>query len=325
MLIAKGRNNDKELVRKLQEGLAAFGYHPGAADGIFGQKTEDAVEDWQAAVGLYPDGLFGNGSLAAWNTFCAKKSRPEYILVVAVVVPSADPQKLDHLDWVVVKADPLKGGFSSLTLRSDTAAAYTAVRDEVHRLGGLLTTAGGKRALSSKAGAARSAKSFHYTGRALDLALPTGMCNISTDAYIVVRESMDSRKWRIWAKVMNPAAPGASSVPTVTLQACTVATKKNTKGVKYTQLSYTPWTGQAFDLTALFAEHGFKPISGRKFFFTGGSYDGAEWWHFQWVTGLVEGRSTFGQDLLRVYSLAECQKFLYWAEENDAVYGEDWV
>lgn len=322
MLLAQGRNNDKELVRKLQEGLAAFGYHPGAADGIFGQKSEDAVEEWQKAAGLYPDGLFGNGSLSAWNAWCEKKARPEFILVV-VVPATADPQKLDHLNWVSVPADPLKGGYDDLTLREDTAKAYREVLVEVRRLGGFLTTAGGKRVLSSKAGAARSTKSFHYTGRALDLALPTGMCNISTDAYIVVRESTDSRKWAIWAKVMTPNAPGAASVPTVTLQACTAATKKNTQGKKYTQLTYTPWTGQAFCLTELFAAHGFKPISGRKDFFKGGSYDGAEWWHFSWREGLVEGQTTFGSELLRVYTLAECQKFIYWADVKDAVYGED--
>ena len=323
MLLAQGRNNDKDLVRKLQEGLAAFGYHPGAADGLFGQKTEDAIEEWQKAVDIYPDGLFGNGSLDAWNAWCSKKSRPEFILAVAVPVAPA-PQKTDHLNWVTVKADPLKGGYGKLTLREDTAKAYNEVLAEAHRLGGLLTTAGGQRALASKAGAARSTKSFHYTGRALDLALPTGMCDIETDAYVVVRND-GTRKWTIWAKVMNSGAPGAASVPEVALQACTASTKKNTQGKNYTQLTYTPWRGKAFDLTALFARHGFMPISGRKDFFNGGSYDGAEWWHFQWVTGLVEGSSTFGSELLRVYPLAECEKFIYWNEARNAVFGDDWL
>jgi len=323
MLLAQGRTNDKDLVLTIQQGLAAFGYHPGGADGLFGQKTEDALEDWQKSVDLYPDGRFGKGSLAAWNTYCTAQNHPEFLLPVAAPVP--EPAKLDHLNWVRVPADPLKGGYSKLTLREDTAAAYKEVLAEVHRLGGLLTTAGGQRDLLSKAGAARSTKSFHYTGRALDLALPTGMNNIQTDAYIVVRESPDNRKWTVWAKVMTPTAPGAASVPTVTLQACTVATKKNTQGKNYTQVSYTPWTGQAFSLTALFAAHGFDRISGRKDFFKGGSYDGAEWWHFQWVTGLAVGYTTFGSELLRVYSLADCQKFIYWNDVHDCVYGDEWL
>lgn len=321
MVLAKGRDNDKNLVRLLQEGLAAFGFHPGAADGLFGQKTEDALEAWQRAVRLYPDGIFGRGSLAQWNDYCQKKNRPEFVLPVDPA-PS-DPQEEGRLGWVQVPADPLKGGYKSLTLREDAAKAYQAVLAEVHRLGGVLTTAGGKRSLSSGAGPARSTKSFHYTGRALDLALPTGMQNIQTDAYIVVREG-DSRKFTIWAKVLDEKAPGAANVPEVALTACTVVTKKNTSGKSYTQLVYTPWKGKAFNLTVLFAQQGFQPISGRKDFFAGGSYSGAEWWHFQWVTGLIAGKTTFGEELLKVYSLAECRGFLYWEEAKDAVYGVSW-
>jgi hypothetical protein len=321
MLLAKGRNNDKNQVRILQEGLAAFGYAPGAADGVFGQKTEDALEAWQQAMDLYPDGVFGKGSLAVWNTACQQKNRPEFLFPAAPA--AADPPKKGDLGWNSVPADPLKGGYSNLVLRADTAQAYKTVLAEVHRLGGLLTTAGGKRGLSSQAGPARSTKSFHYTGRALDLALPTGMQNLSTDAYIVVREG-DSRKFTVWAKVLNEKAPGAATVPEVSLTACTVTSKKNAEGQTRTQLVYTPWKGKAFNLTALFANNGFVPISGRKDFFAGGSYSGAEWWHFQWVQGLVEGETTFGAELLRVYSLEECKAFIYWEEAKDAVYGVSW-
>lgn len=45
----------------------------------------------------------------------------------------------------------------------------------------------------------------------------------------------------------------------------------------------------------------------------------------KWVTGLTSGVTTFGSELLRVYSQAECAKFLYWDEAKDAVYGDDWL
>lgn len=48
-----------EDVRALQECLAALGYFPGEADGIFGPQTELALCDFQADQGLLVDGEFG--------------------------------------------------------------------------------------------------------------------------------------------------------------------------------------------------------------------------------------------------------------------------
>lgn len=303
-------------VLKLQEGLAALGFHPGSADGAFGGKTEDAVEAFQLKAGLLPDGIFGQGSLAAWNQLCADKGLPQYQF--AVTAPVADP--VDHgqrLSWEKVPADPLAGGFSSLYLRQDAAKAYQALYDEVHALGGVISTAGGKRSLDSGAGPARSKTSSHYLGRAFDQA--TGFCmqNPEKDRYIAVRDE-GKRTFTVWCKTDNPA------VPVVTLKACWCKTLKNAAGKKYTQLFYMDWTGRAINFTEIAAKHGFQRIAGRKFFFEGGSYDGAEQWHFQYEVGLVKGQTTYGSELLRVYDLATCQKFLYWGEVKDDIYGEDW-
>ncbi len=318
MLLAKGRNNDKELVHKLQEGLAAFGYHPGAADGILGQKTEDAIEEWQRKNNLYPDGLFGKGSAAIWNALCTQKGRPEFIFIlVAPAAPLVEPTT--RLKWVSVPATPLAGGFDNTTLRADAAEAYKALLAEVTALGGVISSAGGKRSLSSKAGAARSKVSYHYIGRAFDQATGYCMQNPDKDRFIAVRDSEGTaRTFTVWCKTDNPA------VPVVTLKACWCRTLKNTKGVKYTQLYYKDVTVRAFNFTEVALKHGWHRISGRKFFFSGGSYDGAEVWHYQWTEGLVKNKTTFGEELLRVYSLAECQKFLYWDEAQEAVYGDEW-
>lgn len=309
-------------VQKLQEGLAAFGFHPGAADGSFGGKTADALDDWQAKVGLYPDAIFGSGSIKAWNAYCDSKNRPEFKFTEAA--PAADPQESGaKLGWVACPTDKWGSGFTSCTLRSDTAVAFKRLCDEVHARGGVVTSAGGKRGLSAKAGPARSAKSFHYTGRAFDLALPSGMQDPDKDPYIVVRDG-DSRTWTVWCKVLNRAAPLAKDIETVTLKGAYCVTRKNAKGASYTQIQYKEWTGQAFSLTELCNDLGFERISGRKSFFGGGDYAGAEWWHFQWETGLVKGQTTFGSELLKVYSLAECQQFVYWGEAKDAIFGESW-
>ena len=324
MLLKKGSRG--EDVRLLQKGLAAFGYgtHPGSADGVFGRRTKEALEDWQTKVGTYPDGIFGRGSLKAWNAECAKKGLDDFKFNTTPSAP--DPvDNGDKLTWVRCKSDKVGKGYSSCTLRSDTATAYNALAQEVRALGGVVTSAGGKRGLSSKASPSRSKKSFHYTGRAFDLALPTGMQNPSKDPYIVVRdESGNGRKWTVWCKVLDENAPGADSVETVTLDACYVVGKRSSSGKRYTQLQYKEWTGKAFNFTELAEKNGFERISGRRSFFKGGSYGGAEWWHFQWEEGMVKGQTTFGEELLKVYTLDQCKAFVYWDVAKDCKFGINW-
>lgn len=60
--LRKGSRGDD--VKKLQEMLNALGYDCGAADGIFGAKTEIAVRSFQQANGLAADGIAGKNTLA---------------------------------------------------------------------------------------------------------------------------------------------------------------------------------------------------------------------------------------------------------------------
>ena len=46
-------------VRTAQQRLAAHGFDPGAADGVFGRRTEDATKRFQRARGLTADGIIG--------------------------------------------------------------------------------------------------------------------------------------------------------------------------------------------------------------------------------------------------------------------------
>ena len=55
--LKKGSRGD--AVKQLQEFLNAKGYPCGKADGIFGQKTYNAVVEWQKDHGLVPDGIVG--------------------------------------------------------------------------------------------------------------------------------------------------------------------------------------------------------------------------------------------------------------------------
>ena len=174
----------------------------------------------------------------------------------------------------------------------------------------MITSAGGRRALSSGAGPARSKTSMHYTGLAFDMSLATGMQNTATDPYLCVRVP-GTRKWTVWCK--------SDKAPLVSLDAVTCRTRNGK-----TELTTTKMDVKAFNFTEVAAKHGFVSISARKSFFEGGAYGGAEWWHFQYNKALTEGVSKFGDELLKVYSLNEAKKFVYWDEVKDNVFGKNW-
>lgn len=52
-------------VEALQARLTALGYQPGPVDGVYGQRTAEAVRDYQLRAGLVPDGEAGPVTLAA--------------------------------------------------------------------------------------------------------------------------------------------------------------------------------------------------------------------------------------------------------------------
>lgn len=326
MLLKRGSRG--ENVKKLQKGLAALGYHPGSADGIFGGATEDAVEDFQEKSKLYSDGKAGNDTIKAFND--AMLAYPGFeVHVIDLGAAGADPvDDPNKLKWVRCPADKFesRGGFTRTTLRSDCAVKYNALYEEVHQYGGIITSAGGKRPLSSGGGKAQSKKSMHYVGLAFDMALPTGMQKPNgQDPYIVCKDESTPRKWVVWCRVLDESAPLAADVPVVTLTGWYMTTHRNSKGKKYTQLHSYEWTGKAINFTKLADKHGFVGIRARKSSMRGGSFSGLEFWHFQCNGLLTKGVSTFGQELLKLYDLATIKsKFKWWDASKDCVFGESW-
>lgn len=311
MLLKKGSTGT--AVASLQQGLEDLGYELGTVDGAFGKKTEDAVKNFQTKNGLVADGIVGDKTLQVLDTAlkAAGKEGAEFD-----DQPEEPPPVLKEtavkLGWVTCPADkvPGKDGYGSTVLRTDAAAAYKALKAEVNALGGVVTSAGGRRALSSGAGPARSKSSMHYTGLAFDMSLATGMQNAATDPFLCARVP-GTRKWTVWCK--------SEKAPLVFIDAVTCRTKNGK-----TELTTTKMNVKAFNFTAVAAKHGFVNISARKSFFEGGAYGGAEWWHFQYNRALTEGVSKFGDELLKVYSLNEAKKFVYWDEVKDNVFGKNW-
>ena len=309
-----------EDVRVLQEGLACLGYHPGPIDGIFGAGTERAVEEFQKRSSLIPDGIVGSFTKSVFNEALQNRNA-SYSLDVPTHEEHAFEVKPPEFGWVRCPADKFesRGGFTRTTLRTDAAEAYKALYAEVQSLGGIITSAGGRRSLGSKSSPARSKKSMHYVGRAFDMALPTAMQNPDKDPYLVVRDlSGNGRKWIVWCKTDN------TDIDVVTVDACYVTVHKDAKGKKYTALRSKQITCKAFNFTEIAKSHGFERISGRRSFFRGGSYTGSEWWHFQYEKGLVPKQPTFGEELLRVYNLEDAEKFIYWSNAKNCKWKVDW-
>ena len=290
-------NSQGEDVKSVQETLKQLGFNPGPIDGDFGDKTEYAVIQFQEEHHLYSDGIVGPTTWRALH-------RALTIHLEEQVQPDIpDVQQPERMEWVRVAADQYKDGYDRFFLREDVADAYMKIRDVVIEAGGKLTSSGARRSLNANVSASRSATSFHYTGRALDLLVGSGMENRGRDPYVITDDG--DRYWRVYAR-----AEGGEQMD---LKAVTYGSRKNGKII----------SGKFLDLTALFEKEGFKRIRARRSFFNNGTWLGAEWWHFQYEADLVKGESTFGDELLKVYTEEQVRETPPW-QYKDRVFGVNW-
>jgi N-acetylmuramoyl-L-alanine amidase len=65
------RGSSGAVVAQIQTKLRAWGYFSGAADGVFGPKTEQAVKNFQRRNNLAADGIAGPATLAAMGISAA--------------------------------------------------------------------------------------------------------------------------------------------------------------------------------------------------------------------------------------------------------------
>lgn len=286
-----------EDVKTIQETLKRLGYSPGAIDGIFGEETEAAVVDFQEEHNLYADGIVGPNTrralLQASRVHLDEQADP-------TIEDDAQPASMK---WVRVPADVYRDGYDRFFLREDSAEAYLKVRDVVVEAGGKLTSSGARRSLNAHVSASRSATSFHYTGRALDLFVGSGMENRARDPFVIASDG--DRYWRVYAR-----ADGGEPME---IEAVTYGSRKSGR----------PTRGRFIDLTREFANVGFQRIRARRSFFAGGTWLGAEWWHFQYEVGLARGESTFGAELLKVYTEDQLRPTPPW-QYRDRVFGVNW-
>lgn len=289
-------------VATIQQWLNFLGFKYRATDGtyqklvengLYDEKTEKVVTDFQSSESIYSDGIVGPVTMKAlekaYTNRMLETNSPGTDFAAANVRFTLDP----------VYCDAYEEGYTRGFLRTDAANAYKKVREEALAQGAILTSSGMMRSLRAQVTASRSSVSFHYVGLALDLYIYSGMNNPAVDPYIVVREP--DLKHRVWARCskdwkFNNDKPASIQLPSEqTISGAITYQNRN-------PLNPVSVTGRFIDLTAIFEKNGFKRISARKGFYTGDTMMGAEWWHFQYEDGVMPNVSTFGNELLKIYS-----------------------
>lgn len=88
------RGSRGEEVRQIQTALQNRGYDPGSVDGIYGERTEAAVRQFQADQGLAVDGIAGPDTLAALgvsgsSNAATSVSNSDYYLLARIISAEA--------------------------------------------------------------------------------------------------------------------------------------------------------------------------------------------------------------------------------------------
>lgn len=198
-----------------------------------------------------------------------------------------------------------KIGKNYTSLRTDVAKHYLALYKEVHKRGGILTSSGGKRHLADPAKSRNAALfSHHKLGRAFDMAAYSCFQGMR-DPYFAQSAWGNNDKvrvrqqgWNIWC-VADETRPGATiSVPEVEI----IAWFCKKLGGGKTKMHSKKIKKRMFNFTELAATHGFTGIYSRQHTMKGNEFGGLEWWHFQSNVGLVEMKTTFLEEALKLYS-----------------------
>jgi putative peptidoglycan binding protein len=324
-------------------------------DKVFGPQTETALMDFQRDEGILVDGVVGPQTMraleAAYTRHNLEVNSPGPDALTSFL-PTGQPisqtalgAPAQRLPFVRVEADcpaGYLGGFPALQLRADVAQRYETARAELKACGAWLAIEAGKRALDAPIGVGRSAVSMHYLGRAFDLCAYSGMVDPALDSYVIelpdkgrmaiawrekahlITDEKEAIKqalkrpepwhWQVWARCTGEASAWVQE-----RQIDNVVTYLDRRG-EWTK----PVRGRFINLTELLGSHGFKPKSPNpRFFDFRGNPIYADWWHFQVEDGLIPNVSTFGGELLRIYSEATLAGTKPW-ENRHKVFDVDW-
>ena len=294
------------------------------ADGVFGPRTETAVEKWQEDHGLYADGVVGP------LTWTALEAAAGYAVAATSYPPECDPASVKRHQIVRLNLGKPFGamGYAHLRLRDDVAVAFADVIRDMRSLYCVPSTSGGTRSLTARLSPTRSATSNHYTGTAVDLAVGAACNDNRHDLYYIERDldrDPANRRYVVWAGVLPELYLDGDELQ---------AARKNLPGElrKVTGIlaGRTPRTyeAQVIDLTALLAARGFTGISARPSAWNQidthrSVYAGMEWWHFNYTAARQEG-DTFGEELLKIHAVTDVTGTPPWQYRHYVWTGTGW-
>ena len=96
-VVEAGLNLDRATRRRIQQGLAAGSFDPGAADGLFGPRTRAAIRRWQSSRGARPTGYLDSASAEALQT--TDRSGPAASAEAMQAPPPPASAELEGLFW----------------------------------------------------------------------------------------------------------------------------------------------------------------------------------------------------------------------------------
>lgn len=298
MLLKLG-SPERIAVERLQQWLkfvtpSVFEYwgEPIAEFGTFCKNTESMLMDYQFARNLVQDGVFGG------QTFQKLRADVQKILY-GTKLPATKGIKISYPTTKYQNK-----GYSDFRLRPDAGYWFNEISESCKEAGAIITSSGSDRTLTATVTASRSATSMHYIATAFDLYVYSAMINPEKDPFVVER---DGDYWRVWARAKTGV----------------LRTIANPVTYKQRLGTNKPVTDVFIDFTALCEYYQFKRIKPRTSFLQGGDEMGAEWWHFQNEFVLFPYFSTFGQELLDLYTAQKINTSPV-AKYKDATFKKDW-
>ena len=125
--LRRGNKSPREDVRKLQIDLAELGYHSGAADGLMGSRTAQAVMGFQLDQGLMTDGIVGQST---WAALHAALGRPKRQHTEATLRDAGSRQikQADDLQTASVGVGSTLAGTAGIDLAFDTVARLSGAQ-----------------------------------------------------------------------------------------------------------------------------------------------------------------------------------------------------
>ena len=282
-------------------------------------QTKDSPPDWAG----WGDGSRGKAAHRSANfktltTKATARSLDPSLAAERDKIPESVFNKLHEggtMSWVKVPADQFtpawnkkkKLGQTYYKLRTDVAEHYNKLYKKVKDLGGIITSAGSFRQLRTTAASRNSvALSQHAIGRAFDMAPYSCMINPDVDPYVAVRREPYVERGQIfdiWVRVTS------DTVEPITLKAFYVkmAGPPRKKSLRTTH-HYKEVKGKFVNFTEMARKEGFVPIPARTHTMKGYEFGGMEHWHFQWAAGLQRGKTTYLEEVLKLYKKDEIIK-----------------